>query len=417
MKQAAYQLVVVLAVLLVPVWCVAEETVPLTPDQLAGLEAWYDAGTTFGGKRTGGEVNEWKDISGNEHHLIDNRNGLAAQYRTKQINHKPAVVIGVANSHSVTSPFEMDDYTIFLIYRVDGQKHALFSSDQNNRIGVVLRHSGGFDSFNIGGSAASSEAHFNKNYSAPERFSITVLARENGMLHSFINGRDLSAGAKNEEIMRVGKFFSINLSKFVKLDGHGLRIGEMIFYDRYLTGDERNGLTDQLSSKYGIEVDLQVEPEIKQAPFEIPVKDTVQVWLSTASPGNVNTLGSIPWDLQQKLEGPFSHDPASIDSASLYHTGEGSNVRVTVAMTLTTTDPDTNVRIMVLKNDQDYQPQDASSGVIATGAEAEGVKIQLQLTLRLEKDDSIRVITLKEGAEGQVTIQPGSAFLSVEVLQ
>ena len=139
--------------------------------------------------------------------------------------------------------------------------------------------------------------------------------------------------------------------------------------------------------------------------------------MGTKLTDNVNVLGAISWDIQTKFEGPFRHDPASVDAASLYHTGEGSNVRVTVALTLKATDPDTNISLLLLKNEDDYQPQSASSGMLAAGPDAEGVKLQLQLKLRLEKDDSLRVITLQEGADGQVTILPGSALFAVEILE
>ena len=47
-------------------------------------------------------------------------------------------------------------------------------------------------------------------------------------------------------------------TQFVGIDGDGLKVTEMVFYDRYLSDFERDAVTRYLAQEYGIE--LQAEP-------------------------------------------------------------------------------------------------------------------------------------------------------------
>lgn len=390
----------------------------LVPDEVGGLEAWYQIETVHAQLNDGEVVSTWKDSSGNGHHLIDERSGVRAILQIKQLNGKPAVLIRKGNTHSVALPFALEDHAIFLVYRADYSSRALFQSDVDEARGLLLRSDEKLHQFQNGGPEYMQS--YNARASLPQGFNVTVLTRGAGVLGCFVNGVDVSSRTRFSDPVRVGRFFGLKHTQFARSDGDGLHIAEMVFYNREPSRRERDGVTRYLADKYGLEVQLAepaspaAEPP-PPAPPAAPDPKDFQAWLSTRAETDLNVaVVAIPWGVEAKLEAPFRHD-ATKEATRLYCTRDGAQVELYLRLPLTARAAGTSLRLLILKNGQEYQTAKEASGPILGPDGQARATLVLETTVALGNGDYIEVIASATGGPGPVTPDPDAAVFAARV--
>jgi hypothetical protein len=384
------------------------------PAAVPGLVAWYDADSLHRHSRHRDIVDRWTDSSNDRRHLTAEWENIPPAFHTLQLNGKPAVKIARANHFDVAKPLELDDHTIFLVYASDHPKRALFQSDTDARHGVILGHESRLHLYQNG-----KEGHFPYNEPRPLDldFSITVLGREAGTLRAFVNGVDISSRAELATKIRVGRFFLLRHTARVESDGEGLQIAQMIFYDRYLTDGEREGVTRHLADHYGIDVgaDEAVVRKVVTHEGALPVDEAaVLVRLGTGTDVNVNDeLVAIGWDAADKVEAPFRFDPEGANT-ELHCTQDGTRVRLTVSLPLSTDIAGARVRALLLKNAEDYHPEETTTDAFVSGDFGKHAVLRFQTVVDLDAGDFVEVIATRAGAPGHVRIEPGESLFIVE---
>lgn len=381
------------------------------PDEIEGLVAWYTVDSLHRELRDGESVSVWKDSSGQGHDLIDDRNGLTALFRTVELNRRPAVEVRKMNSFSVTRPFELEDHTIFLVYSIGALPPcALFRSAGDEKHGLILGLEGRKILYQNGKSHL--VTRYNRAALFPTDLNVSVLGRESGALRMFINGRDDSSDVKFDATIRVGKFFQMKRTQMIEIDGEGLKLAEMVFYDRFLSDGERDAVTDYLAEEYAIE--LQPEPRERHTP-PVPEEQAVQVWLGTGIPTRLNQpTVALEWDRQVKIHRAFRHEPDA-DKARLHYTGHRAPVRMFLRLPMKTDEPAARIRILLLKNGEIYHPLDRSTEPFEGPPGALTATVQFATTLTLKTGDYVEVIAVREGAEGEVTLLPDQAVWTAEI--
>lgn len=362
-----------------------------------GLVAWYHTGSLH--RRLHGEqaISTWPDASGNGHDLVDDQNGGPAMFEVVQINGLPAVRVGKSDTYSVTAPFDLEDHTIFLVYASSRPRRALLRHelDEWSSHGIVLRQELRRDLLHQGQTTAA----YGTDFELGDAFAISVLGREAGTLRAFINGADISSQEQLGGTVRIGRFFGIRITRYVTSDGSGLRIAEMIFYDRFLDDDERNALTSHLSEKYAI-----------------PLRYEARALLSSTSTENMNVPGevrAVAWDEQRELRDPLRQDPEK-EPTRVFSSQDGTRVRLSVRLELTSEAAGPEVRVFVLKNYEEYLPVEARSGPLA--GDGAPKTVELDVTLTLDDGEYFEIVTSGGGTEGKVTLVPGASVLRAEVL-
>jgi hypothetical protein len=387
------------------------------PDSISGLVAWYSADSMQKSLSRGDSVSTWADLSGNGHDLTADRKGLPALFTPQQVNGLPAVQVRKGESYTVAAPFELGEHTIFLVYRADAPGRVLFRSKTDKLQGVILRAEGNTDQLQT--SSPIQTTNYGTTTLQRGKFGVTVLGREAGFLKAFINGTDVSVGAEFPGVMDVGKFFHLDHSQYAKSDGDGLRIAEMIFYNRYLSGGEREVVTRYLSDKYAIDVERHEETTAAAAAAAAASGAVMEflgvglAQLSTNSKADINGgMAVIEWDLVDVLDPPFQHD---ITMASRLVCGQdGTRVRLYVSLPLSSTVPGANIRIMFMMNGSSYQRGEGRSGPFG-GPGAEGKRtVRAEVIVSMNRGDYIEILALREGAEGPVTIDQSMAVFIAE---
>lgn len=381
------------------------EPVELMP----GLLAWYDVSSLHKTMRGGEEVDRWEDSSGNGHTLIDRGGGLPILFKTQQVGEKPAVHVRRSSTLALESPFEFDDHTIFMVASTRCSPCGLLRStspgaDLN---GILLRGNGGRAFLRAGGGAVP----YTEPLEVGDRFVLMALGRQAGMLHGFVDDRDVSSLAELTSGIQVGGFFSVSLTRAVTKHSDGLRVSEMIFFDRYLSREERAAVTRYLSEKYEIELYVPPPGESRVERMAPPSPERVRARLGLGSARDVNDSepAFVPWRVSQTMDAPFRHDGEQ-ESERLYCTRDGTRVRIRVVLQLTTEVADANIGLALMKNEE-WHPDEAVSGPIVGGRG----KALLDAFVDLDAGDWISVITERKGAEGVVTAMPeGSELLAEE---
>ncbi len=380
------------------------------PDQIEGLVAWYTVDSLHRKLRDERPVKVWKDSSGNGHDLTDDANGSTAVFHTVAVNGKPLVEVGRWNSHSVADPFELKDHTIFLVCSIGIPSRALFRSDMDEKAGLVLSQNGTRNLYQSGKN--NRWTSYNSPTDFPAGFHVSVLARESGALRSFVNGRDLSSDSDLDGPIRVGKFFRLKHTQFVGIDGDGLKVAEMVFYDRYLTDVERDAVTRYLAQEYGIE--LQAEPPEPHTP-PVPDPETVQAWLGTSSTVNLNQETVVlEWDRNVKIDLPFRHT-LDAGKSELYCTKRRARVRLFVRLPMATAEPEARIRVLILKNGQLYHPVERLSEPFEGPRDALTATVQFATTVTMKAGDYVEVVTSRDATDGKVTLVPGKAVWTAEI--
>jgi hypothetical protein len=359
-------------------------------DQIPGLQAWFKTDALHASLRNGDAVSKWPDSSGSGRELTSDGQGSPAVFEVNQIGDHAVVRAGKANHFTVAKPFEMDDHTVFVVYET-ARAVALFNGGPPDHewIGIAL---GPEDLCRAPNGAV---MPYGNDLALGAGFHITVLGRASGGLHAFVNGKDQSSGRELGGTLRVGRLFELHQTTYVTLDGLGLRVAEMLFYDRYLTDDERRAVTRYLSEKYTI--DLAPEPGAV---------------LRTTLPQVVSpTEGRrILWDEQVELHSPLKHDPRGAGSR-LDCTRDDTRARLSVSLTFSAPAAGSTLRVLVLKNGTEYSDDVATGGPMGSHEET----VELQASLTLDAADYVEVVAFASGGGGEVTVQPGGS-LRVEIL-
>ena len=370
--------------------CASAEVV----DDIAGLQAWYKTDSLHGTLRNGDRVATWPDSSGSGRDLVDDQNGLPSVFEVRQIGDHAVVRVGKGNTHTVQEPFEMEDHTLFLVYEAARPQIGLFQgAAEGRKYGVVLRKG---DRRDICGRFAP----YGRDFELKPGFNITVLGRHSGQLHAFVNGENLSSGETFGEALQVGRLFRARLTRYVIPDGVGLRVAEMMFYDRFLGEDERDAITGYLSEKYAI-----------------GLTPAIGAILGTTVPQEVNLPAPhrVEWQEQTELRAPMSHDAAEVENTELRCTRDDTTVRLSVSLTLSSQAPGTKVRVAFLKNDEVYLSETAETGRMTGGTAPYVATVRLEATLTMNAGDFVEVVTVAAGEAGKVTLEPGAAELRAEI--
>lgn len=379
------------------------------PDEIPGLVAWYRAASL--GLNNDEPVEHWRDDSGNGHDLTSDDNGLPALYNASTLNGSATVLVRNANSYTVAGPFDLADYTIFLVYAPGSPDAALLRSDADNYSGILLRADGQFEQFRHN---ARETFAYGEPTTLENQFGITVLGRQSGGLKAFLNGVDLSTGNMTTATLRVGKFFDLSQTRAVRNSGDRLRIAEMVFFDRYLSNEERDGLVSNLAGRYGLDVAVRSQ-EAGHAPTEI-ARYGLLAQLSTTFTSNINGDDpmAIPWDLVDEMDLPFSHDPVN-QPTRLVCTTNDTRIRLRASLPLISSVADTSIRMIFrvnggrrLRGEAQSRPFSGNPPFLRSVVDSEVIAV-------LNEGDYIEVVAIREGAEGEVKLVPEQAILIAEV--
>lgn len=375
---------------------------PTAPASVPGLVAWYRADSLRGSLQDGDAVIGWQDESGNGHDLKADKPTLAATFGANQVNGLPALRVRKGGTYSVATPFALTNHTIFLVYQPGGPDRALFRSGADEFRGMILRAKGVSDHFR--------NAPYNNHSMPPERWVVTVLARNGDVLTSFIDGVEKSAGGKLGDPLQVGLFFDVAMTRYVRASAEGLRIAEMLFYDRHLDGPERDELTRYLSDKYGLQAATGALPAVSETPAIASVAQ-----LSTNSKININEGAvAIPWDLQDSMDEPFRHDLKQA-ATRLSCAWDSVRVRLYVSLPLTSAVPGAGIRVLFRVNGSTYLRGEGRSGTFGNADKPQKISVQAEVIATLNAKDYVEVLAISDGVTGTVTIDPGSAVFIAEM--
>jgi hypothetical protein len=386
------------------------------PAEVSGLVAWYKVDSLHRHKRDGDTIDRWTDTSRRGHDLDAAWENEPPEFDTLQLNELPVVVISGASHFDVARPFELGDHTIFLVCATEYTKRALFRSDSDPKQGVILHQDGQSHYYQKGKEGL---FPYNRATDLDADHSITVLGREAGALKAYVNGIDISSGAELTTPIRVGRFFELEHTTFVSSDGESLRIAEMIFYDRYLTDAEREGITGHLSEKYGIAVASEiVERRVVASEGEVAIDEAaVLVRLRTGTDVNVNEeLVALGWDAPDKVTAPFRFDPQDANT-ELHCTRDGTRVRVTLVLPLQSAVADVQVRALILKSGSDWHQEEGESSPLEGYAPDLRAALRFQTVLTLDAGEFIEIVTTRAGEPGPVRLASDGALLVVERIE
>jgi hypothetical protein len=370
-----------------------------SPDEVPGLVAWYTTASLHETHRDGDRVATWPDASRNGHDLVDDENGLHAVFRTLQVGGKPVVGLRKGNSHSVTNPFDLDDHTIFVVAAAGFSNRALFRSDTNDKLGVMLRHYNNRHVFQNGGTAPSQLIGYTEKTTLPGGYSISVLARGRNLLDGYVNGLEVSSGASLSQPIRVGKFFILEHSQFAGTDAEGLQVAEIAIYDRFLTADEREAVTRHLSAEYDLAIDLErpVVENVARWP-----KETIRGRLGADASADLNTeFTAVPWNRATEIAAPLRHD-AKEDPTRIHSTADGTRIKLVLSLPVVTEAEGATIRINLLKNYEQYLPEETTVGPFTGSAEAE-----LQAVVTLDAGEWIEVVATRDAGTPEGAVRPG----------
>ena len=385
---------------------------PRAPDTVDGLVAWYRTESIHRRAKEGDLVRSWADSSGRGHDLRGAEEGPASVFHTNRLKGRPIVAVGRSSALDVTEPFELGDHTIFLVFRADRVQRALFQSDADPLSGLLLFEARRGHQFQWG---KDGRFAYSRLLVPSHDFSVTVLGREHGVLHAFLDGTDVSALDRTSSPLRVARFFALSRTRFIADDGAGLELAEMVFYERYLDATERRGVSEHLAQQFGITLTTPAaEPGPAAAPAAAPKGDLV-VRLSSRSSTDLNVEAApIDWDVVGGIARPFRFD-ADAGQTALYCV-EDARVRLRVSLALLSEVPEARLRLFVLKNGTDYLPQQGLSGPFEGNVVQKVAKLDYETELTLKAGDFIEIVASKSGAPGRVWLEPASSQLTLERL-
>jgi hypothetical protein len=361
--------------------------------EIPGLVAWYTAETLHDIVADGEPVPVWPDASGHGHDLVGQQEGQPAIFRLKQLNERAVVTIGRLNSYTVTAPFELGDHTIFLVLSATLTNRALFCSDLDRTLGVLLRRDD-THRFQNGGVARGQLVSYTGRIPPGPAFGVTVLGRQEGELHAFVDGEDLSSRKYLPTPVRVGRFFAIEHTRQASTDGAGLVIAEMLFYDRFLAAEERQKLTRHLGEKYGILA--REAPQASPPPPVLldPAKIALRATLTSAGPFNVGPRSAplaIPWEPRGTVSPPLARDPDH--PTRIVAAADGTAVQLLVRLEVVAPGrAPPSVRVAMLRNNREYVHDAAAVESFQRWGEGFKGAARLETVVALEAGDYVEIV-------------------------
>ncbi len=384
-----------------------------SPEAIEGLVARYEAGALK--LADDSKVESWPDSAGRGHDLIFDGRGLPARFRTQGLGKKAIVKPQKGGAYRVLAPFDLDDHTIFLVYRSGHDERVLFSSELQPMLGVVLRETGRH--LYRSGGVGTQAVPYTRAVAASTEFGVTVLGREEGRLRAFVNEGDVSSGAHITDTFRVGKLFEIVYSQFVDRDGLGLELAEMLFYDRFLDRAERDSVTAYLIDRYGLRERMHREETLKSRLAALRDDQGAQLaWLGTDAACDLNRfdeVAAVSWTRRDRVDPAFG---VGADEAAtrIECKRDATLVRVYLSLPLVAARPGSNVRVLLLKNGATYHEDDGVSGAFGgEGAEATAT-VELETTILMDTGDFMEVVAQGIGEPGEVRLLTESALFVAE---
>jgi hypothetical protein len=390
----------------------AEAPRPRLPSDVPGLVAWYHLDPVHRRSSEGEPVDRWADTSGHNHMLRATWETQPPVFHPNRLNGKPEVTLRRANRFDVHEPFELGDHTIFIVYDSALTQRAFLSSDTDRKLGIVLRDEGTFHYLQ---DSQGGEFRYNRVDGPVKGFTVTVLGRTAGSLRAFINGADVSSGLRVGTPLRVARLFDIEHTVRVKSDGEGLRIAEMVFYDRYLTDEERGGVTAQLADKFGLELYSPPEPREPAKPGPLPHDpEAIRIRATSRSDQDLNLpTVAVAWDTPGRVDGPFHFDAES-GGTRVVCTKDGTRARVTATLPLRSRTPGARIRLLVLLDGREYLAEEGLSQPFSGSGEDKASTVALQVELTLNAGQFFQIITSADAEPGVVRVSPAEPLLIVE---
>lgn len=393
---------------------VATEQPGVSPASIAGLIAHYDADALHHRLRDGEAVARWEDRSGNGHHLTAETDNALPLFRVRRLGGMPVVEIAKDSRFSVEQPFELGDHTIVLVHAASFNQSALFSSESDDRRGLCLALGGRTHSYQLG--KLGIDAHYNVPRELPLDYGITVLGRKQGLLKSFIDGIEYSSDTTMDEPLRVGRLFYLRQSTYVTRGGEGLKIAELMFYDRFLEKSERGSLTDHLADKYGIAVEQTTLPRRILPPgmqFEMNPSSAMAYLVSHSGAELNGGLVALEWQSEAAVASSLSFDAESAPS-ELHCERDATRVRLKVVVPIVSAQAGVELRGLFLRNGEEYHPEETRSSPFAPSDSGYSGELRLSTTMTLDAGEFVEFVVSRAAGEGSARIAPAGARLLIE---
>jgi hypothetical protein len=272
--------------LLSPLFLTAQVQVFFGPDDKAFLTSPLDVDSLFywfaadmavfdsiGGVATDWQgVGEWKDLSGNGHHVTQATNGARPTYRASEgPNGKPTLVFDGTNDFLATSShlWESDDITCFAVYRLDlttrgaeilfARGGGTTANQFQHVLGTASGSTNRWDTYENTGVASTRKSRAGNWVKTTNWELITLDFEPTANLNLYLNStlsnggspsgsgaganigdhsRNLTLGANNSEATPTGYMQA--------------KLSELIIYSRFLTTAERQAIENYLNKKYNI---------------------------------------------------------------------------------------------------------------------------------------------------------------------
>jgi len=234
---------------------------PVQPDQIFGLELWYEIQEANVTKDISDNISEINDLSGNGRHATQGTVGSQYIFFDNEINGNP-----IARAPSITRNYTFNgnffgfrDFTIFSVQKrtASGQNIIFAANTENNIVRWEYASDTTFRMTTRSGTAGASTVQPIQAYNASnESFHIMMgtFSQQNGMKlyeNGLLVGFDATATVSNiiNNASRLGKYAGVTDQWFVG------DLATLICYDRLLNSSEINGVLAYLSqTKYGISV-------------------------------------------------------------------------------------------------------------------------------------------------------------------
>lgn len=386
-----------------------------SPEAIDGLVARYEA-SALHSLADDSKVETWPDSSGHGHDLVFDGSGLPARFVTQGLGKKAIVKPQKNGAYRVSAPFDLDDHTIFLVYRSGHDERVLFSSEQRPMLGVVLQDASKRHLYRSGG-VGTQMVPYTRAITTGGEFGVTVLAREGGRLRAFVNEDDVSSAADIADVFRVGKLFQIVYSQFVDRDGLGLELAELLFYDRFLDRAERDSVTAYLIDRYGLRDRIRREETLKDRLGALhDDKGARLTWLGTESADDLNRfdeVAAVSWTRRERVDPPFGHKPGEL-ATRIECTRDATLVRVYLSLPLSAAHSGSNVRVLLLKNGATYLEDGTVSGPFGGEGVGANATVELETTILMDAGDFVEVVAQGIGEPGEVRLLPERALFVAE---
>ena len=230
------------------------------PDDISGLEVWYDADAITGLSDTD-PVTSWSDGSANGRTLTQGTANRQPAYVASAKNGKPGVDFD-GSDYLATAAFALpitDAYTAFVVGYIDSAASPLGNTPYNwlsvntNRLLTHMAYNNGSTYIDCGDAASGGRYSFTTPASVVGNWNITRITRDGANSAYVENGTTLGSTTGLTDALDTGSASlyvgSTGSSGF--FDG---RICELILYNRALTASEIDDVETYLAAKYAITV-------------------------------------------------------------------------------------------------------------------------------------------------------------------